>query len=61
MRVIVAEMTAVYLAVHLEIVHNKMCLITSHKTVANIYSHKVPRDASAEYLSPNCLIVYPFK
>ena len=33
-------MTAVYLAVHLEIVHNKMCLITSHKTVANIYRHK---------------------
>ena len=33
-------MTAVYLAVHLEMVHNKMCLITSHKTVANIYRHK---------------------
>ena len=40
MGVIVVEMTAVYLAVHLEIVHNKMCLITSRKTVANIYRHK---------------------
>ena len=49
-------MTAVYLAVHLEIVHNKMCLITSHKTVANIYRHIALRSASAAYLSHNCLI-----